>query len=58
MLVAAFGIAVILLSVGGSAPALAQTCQQKCEARFPNDSDNYQRQQKVRCINACVHGKK
>jgi hypothetical protein len=51
LFLAAAGFVIFL---GGSTPTLAQTCQQKCDAQYPNSyTDKNQRVMKARCINAC-----
>jgi hypothetical protein len=53
MFVAAASIG-LLIAPAGSTPALAQSCQQKCNAQYPNAAtDKQQTVAKARCMSAC-----
>jgi hypothetical protein len=56
ILFAAIGIGV-LVPLGPSTPALAQTCQQKCESSYPDYRDGYQRRMKGQCLRQCASKK-
>ena len=56
--VAAAGFAA-LVSLATSTPAAAQSCQQRCEASYPNAfSDPHQRRGKAACLRRCSKGGK
>jgi hypothetical protein len=56
ILVAAVAVG-CLITPGVSMPAQAQSCQQRCNAQYPNaTSDKQQAVAKARCMSAC--GKK